>query len=138
MPSLVGAQKFVTTVKKTTTSPSWNECFEAIIEQKFGPSLQLEVWDEDKGLKDDELGCNACHHPVVKLTHHMRETFRTAECMHDFPQPVAIKRVKGYRQIHEGSLEVSPHLLALLLQLSSSEDHVDCSSVSSEATLAFR
>uniref|UniRef100_A0A183TAV2 Arrestin_C domain-containing protein n=1 Tax=Schistocephalus solidus TaxID=70667 RepID=A0A183TAV2_SCHSO len=38
---------------------------------------------------------NARHHPVVKLTHHMREPLRTAEFLHDFPQPVAI------RQIHE-------------------------------------
>ncbi|KAL7062125.1 hypothetical protein AAHC03_01899 [Spirometra sp. Aus1] len=52
----VGAQKFVTAVKKSTINPNWNECFEAVIEQKFGPSLQLEVWDEDKGSKDDELG----------------------------------------------------------------------------------
>ncbi|VDL98900.1 unnamed protein product [Schistocephalus solidus] len=58
--------------------------------------------------------------------------------MHDFPQPVAIHRVKGFRQYHEGSVEVSPHLLTLLLQLASGEDHVNCFSVSSEATLAFR
>ncbi|VDL96363.1 unnamed protein product [Schistocephalus solidus] len=46
--------------------------------------------------------------------------------------------VKGFRQIHEGSEEASAHLQALLLQLVSGEDHVDCSSVSSEATLALR
>ncbi|VDL93261.1 unnamed protein product [Schistocephalus solidus] len=55
-----------------------------------------------------------------------------------FFTPVAINRVKGFRQIHEGSVEVSLHLLAFLLQLSSGEDHFDCSSVSKEATLTLR
>ncbi|VDL98696.1 unnamed protein product [Schistocephalus solidus] len=47
-------------------------------------------------------------------------------------------RVKGFRQIHEGSVEVSPHLLAFLWQLSSGEDYVECFSVSLKATLTFR
>ncbi|VDL87948.1 unnamed protein product [Schistocephalus solidus] len=68
----------------------------------------------------------------------MRETLRTSEFLHDFSQPVAIHLVKGFRQIHEGSVEVSPNYLALLLQLASGEDHVDCLLVLSEATLAFR
>ncbi|VDM05707.1 unnamed protein product, partial [Schistocephalus solidus] len=80
---------------------------------------------------------NARHQPIVKLTYHMRETFRTAEFLHDLPQPVAIHRVKGFRQIHECREEVSLHLLELLLQLSSGEDHVDFSVMSSEAPLAF-
>ncbi|VDL94181.1 unnamed protein product [Schistocephalus solidus] len=62
----------------------------------------------------------------------------TAKLLHDFSQPVAIHRVKGFRLIHKGSVKVSPHLLALLLQLASGENHFDCSSVSAEATLAFR
>ncbi|VDL91005.1 unnamed protein product [Schistocephalus solidus] len=68
----------------------------------------------------------------------MLEKFTTAEFLHDFPQPVTIHRVKGFRQIHEGSVEVSPHLLLLLLQLASGEESANCSSVSSEAKLAFR
>ncbi|VDL96342.1 unnamed protein product [Schistocephalus solidus] len=52
-------------------------------------------------------------------------------------KPVAIHRVKGFCLIHEGSVEVSQHLPELLLQLVGGKDHVDCSSVSSEATLAF-
>ncbi|VDL99306.1 unnamed protein product [Schistocephalus solidus] len=58
---------------------------------------------------------------VMKPTHH----------------PVAIHRVKGFRKVHEVSVEVSPHLLELLLQLASGEDHIDCSSVSSEAIWAL-
>ncbi|VDL93893.1 unnamed protein product [Schistocephalus solidus] len=68
----------------------------------------------------------------------MREPFRTAKFLRDFPQPVAIHFVKGFRKFHEGSVEVSPHLLALLLQLVSGKDHVDYFSLPTEATSAFR
>ncbi|VDM00196.1 unnamed protein product [Schistocephalus solidus] len=68
----------------------------------------------------------------------MREPFRRAEFLQDFSQPVTIRRVKGFRQVHEGAVKVSPHLLALLLQLASGEDHVGCSVVSLKAKLAFQ
>ncbi|VDL97072.1 unnamed protein product [Schistocephalus solidus] len=35
------------------------------------------------------------HHPVMKLTPHVREPLRTAEFLHDFPESAAIPRVKG-------------------------------------------
>ncbi|VDL85883.1 unnamed protein product [Schistocephalus solidus] len=41
----------------------------------------------------------------MNLTHHVREQLRTAEFLHDFPQSVAIHRVKGFRQIDEGSVK---------------------------------
>ncbi|VDL87208.1 unnamed protein product [Schistocephalus solidus] len=41
------------------------------------------------------------HHPVIKLTHHVREPLMTAEFLHDFSESVAIPRVKGFRYIHE-------------------------------------
>ncbi|VDL92671.1 unnamed protein product [Schistocephalus solidus] len=46
-----------------------------------------------------------------KLTHHVREKLRKAEFLHDFPQSVAIYRVKGIRQIHEGSLMVTVQMI---------------------------
>ncbi|VDM02181.1 unnamed protein product [Schistocephalus solidus] len=53
---------------------------------------------------------DARHHPVMKLTRHVREPLRTAEFLHDFPQST----------------------------LAGSEDKFGCSAVSPEATLAFR
>ncbi|VDL99756.1 unnamed protein product [Schistocephalus solidus] len=60
--------------------------------------------------------------------------YTTTEFLHDVPQSVVIHRVKVFRQIHGGSVEVVSHLLALLLQLASGENHVGCSAVSSDAT----
>ncbi|VDL88863.1 unnamed protein product [Schistocephalus solidus] len=45
---------------------------------------------------------DAHRYPVMKLTHHVRNPLRTAQFLYDFPQSVAIHRVKGFRQIHEG------------------------------------
>ncbi|VDM01369.1 unnamed protein product [Schistocephalus solidus] len=74
----------------------------------------------------------------MKLSHHVRELLRTAEFLHDVPQSVTLYRVKGIHQIHEGSIEVIPHLLALLFYLAGFKDHIGCSAVSAETTLAFR
>nr|CDS15699.1 extended synaptotagmin 2 [Echinococcus granulosus] len=52
----VGAEKFVTKVISRTLSPTWNECFEAIVDQRMGQSVIIEVWDKDASSKDDELG----------------------------------------------------------------------------------
>ncbi|VDL87201.1 unnamed protein product [Schistocephalus solidus] len=77
------------------------------------------------------------HHPVVKLVPHVREPFRTAEFLHDFPHSIAIYRVKGFCQIHEGSVEVPPHRL-VFSTLAGGVNNVGCSAVTSQATLAFR
>ncbi|VDM02817.1 unnamed protein product [Schistocephalus solidus] len=50
---------------------------------------------------------DARRHPVKRLTQHEREPLRTAEFLHDIPQSVAIRRVKGFLQIHESSVEVT-------------------------------
>ncbi|CAL8086569.1 unnamed protein product [Calicophoron daubneyi] len=52
----VGAHTFKTVVVKQTLEPNWNEYFEAIVDVARGQSLELEVYDEDQGNKDDELG----------------------------------------------------------------------------------
>ncbi|KAL5962341.1 Extended synaptotagmin-2 [Taenia solium] len=52
----VGAEKFVTKVLNRTLNPTWNECFEAVVDQKMGQSVIIEVWDKDASSKDDELG----------------------------------------------------------------------------------
>ncbi|VDM31706.1 unnamed protein product [Hydatigera taeniaeformis] len=52
----VGAEKFITKVLSKTLNPTWNECFEAVVDQKMGQSVIIEVWDKDASSKDDELG----------------------------------------------------------------------------------
>ncbi|VDL98281.1 unnamed protein product [Schistocephalus solidus] len=81
---------------------------------------------------------DARYHPVVKLAHDVRKPLRTTEFLHDVPQSVTIPRVKGFRLIHEGSVDVGSHLLALLLWLVSGDGHIGCSAVSLEHTVAFR
>lgn len=51
----VGAQKFKTKVIQGTISPVWNEYFEAIVDQKEGQMVEIDVLDEDPG-EDDSLG----------------------------------------------------------------------------------
>ncbi|VDL99829.1 unnamed protein product [Schistocephalus solidus] len=50
---------------------------------------------------------DARRHPVMNLTHHVCELLRTAEFLHELPQSIAIYRVKVFRQIHEGSVDVT-------------------------------
>ncbi|VDL95027.1 unnamed protein product [Schistocephalus solidus] len=57
------------------------------------------------------VGSDAHRHPVMKLTLHVRELHGTTEFLHDFPQPVAIRRVKGFRQIYEGSVETKGSII---------------------------
>nr|VZI52838.1 unnamed protein product [Spirometra erinaceieuropaei] len=51
---------------------------------------------------------------------------------------IVINRIKGFRQVQAGGAELGPNFLALLLRLVGSENHVDLSAVSMEATPAFR
>ncbi|BHF68129.1 Peptidyl-prolyl isomerase cwc27 [Sparganum proliferum] len=78
------------------------------------------------------------HNAIVELTHHLSESFRTAEFLHYFAQSVAIHCVEGLRQIHEGEVELGPHRLTFLLQLRDGDDHVGGPTMTAEAALAFR
>ncbi|BHF80392.1 Peptidyl-prolyl isomerase cwc27 [Sparganum proliferum] len=80
---------------------------------------------------------DACHDPVVELTHHVHELLRTAEFLRDLPQSLEIRRVEGSLQVHEGGIEVGPHFLALLLRMADDENHVDGPTLTSESTMAF-
>nr|VZI17153.1 unnamed protein product [Spirometra erinaceieuropaei] len=83
------------------------------------------------------LGRDSRHHSVVQLTHHLIQTFRTAEFLHDLPQSFTIHRVEGFRQVHEVRVQVDPHLLALLLKLTGGEDHIRGPTNTTEDALAF-
>ncbi|BHF59047.1 hypothetical protein SprV_0100200200 [Sparganum proliferum] len=74
----------------------------------------------------------------MEQTHHLNESFGTAEFLHDLQQSFTIHRVEGVRQNHEGRVQVDPHLLTLLLQLAGNEDHVGGSTKTAEAASAFR
>ncbi|XP_074653719.1 extended synaptotagmin-2-B-like isoform X2 [Tubulanus polymorphus] len=52
----VGAQTFKTKTVNNSLDPVWEEYFEAIVDQRSGQMLELEVFDEDPGNKDDFLG----------------------------------------------------------------------------------
>ncbi|XP_064595420.1 extended synaptotagmin-2-like isoform X2 [Liolophura sinensis] len=52
----VGAQSFKTKVINNTVQPEWNQVFEAIVDEKNGQFLEVELRDEDPGNKDDYLG----------------------------------------------------------------------------------
>ena len=52
----VGAKTVKTSVKSKSLSPVWNETFEMIVDSADGQLLYLDVFDDDQGSKDDELG----------------------------------------------------------------------------------
>ncbi|BHF78904.1 hypothetical protein SprV_0602202100 [Sparganum proliferum] len=81
--------------------------------------------------------CDTRHPPFVYLTHHMRDSLRTADFLHDFPQAVTIHHVEGFRHVRESSAEVGLHFLTFVLQLAGAEDHVSGSVVKTESTPAF-
>lgn len=52
----LGALKFKTHVINNNLTPEWNCVFEAIIDERDGQFMDIEVRDEDPGSKDDKLG----------------------------------------------------------------------------------
>lgn len=54
--STVGACQVKTRVINNTLAPVWNQTFEMIVDSADGQFLFIEMFDEDQGNKDDELG----------------------------------------------------------------------------------
>lgn len=52
----VGAKEMKTKVIGNSVAPVWNESFEMTVDSADGQLLYLEVFDEDPGKTDDELG----------------------------------------------------------------------------------
>ena len=52
----VGAKEVKTRIINNTVQPVWNETFEMIVDSADGQLLYLDVFDDDPGSKDDELG----------------------------------------------------------------------------------
>ncbi|KAK2179487.1 hypothetical protein NP493_487g01004 [Ridgeia piscesae] len=52
---LVGAQKFKTKVIQNSVAPHWDDLLQAVVDQKLGQYIEIEVMDEDPG-EDDALG----------------------------------------------------------------------------------
>lgn len=53
---LNGKQIFKTEIQKKTLHPAWNEFFETKVPSRTAAQLRVEVWDWDRGDKDDLLG----------------------------------------------------------------------------------
>ncbi|RUS77875.1 hypothetical protein EGW08_014349, partial [Elysia chlorotica] len=62
----VGSKSVKTTVKDKTLSPVWNETFEMIVDSADGQLLYIEVFDDDQGSKDDELGRTSMDLSILK------------------------------------------------------------------------
>lgn len=52
----VGAKEVKTRIINNTVQPVWNETFEMIVDSADGQLLYIDVFDDDPGSKDDELG----------------------------------------------------------------------------------
>ncbi|XP_019621531.1 PREDICTED: extended synaptotagmin-2-like [Branchiostoma belcheri] len=52
----VGAQLFKSKTIQRTLEPKWNQYFEAVVYEVEGQTMQINVFDEDPGVKDDPLG----------------------------------------------------------------------------------
>ncbi|XP_077993095.1 extended synaptotagmin-2-A-like isoform X2 [Glandiceps talaboti] len=53
----VGGQKFKTKTIDSNIHPVWERYYEAIVDEPLGQVVDVEIWDEDKGSKDESLGC---------------------------------------------------------------------------------
>ena len=52
----VGAQTFRTETKKTESSPTWEETFEAFVDNSEGQELEIYLFDHDIASKDSKIG----------------------------------------------------------------------------------
>ncbi|XP_078581426.1 extended synaptotagmin-2-like isoform X7 [Branchiostoma floridae x Branchiostoma japonicum] len=52
----VGAQSFRSKTIENSLEPRWNEYYEAVVDQLEGQTMQVNMFDEDPGSKDDPLG----------------------------------------------------------------------------------
>lgn len=53
---LVGSQFFKTRTINNNLNPTFNEFFEAVVDQADGQKLRIELFDEDTAGRDEELG----------------------------------------------------------------------------------
>ncbi|KAK3748301.1 hypothetical protein QZH41_007335 [Actinostola sp. cb2023] len=52
----IGAQSFRSKVINNSLNPTWNETYEAFVDNSEGQKLELTVWDEDTTSKDSSIG----------------------------------------------------------------------------------
>jgi Ca2+-dependent lipid-binding protein len=52
----IGAQRFRSKVQKNNLDPTWNETFEAFVDNSEGQDIEITVWDEDTSSKDSNIG----------------------------------------------------------------------------------
>jgi len=78
------------------------------------------------------------HHAIMELADDCDESARAAEFLHDLPKAFPADRIEGLGQVNEGRVEVVMLFHALLLELTSSKDHITGPTTHTEATLALR
>ncbi|VDM04633.1 unnamed protein product [Schistocephalus solidus] len=72
---------------------------------------------------DGSVGRDVRQHAIVELRGYVNELLGSAAFLYDLPQSFAIHHVEGFLQIHEGRVEMSPHLLNPFLQLARGKEH---------------
>ncbi len=80
----------------------------------------------------------ACLHAVMELPNHRDEPVRAAELRHDLPKSFSGDSIKSFCQVHKNGVKADVLLLALLLQLACSKEHIYCPPALPEPTLTLR
>nr|VZI43602.1 unnamed protein product [Spirometra erinaceieuropaei] len=91
-----------------------------------------------KCFRDGPFLPDARHRSVVELSYHVLKSPSATEFLNNFPECIAMHRVEGFHQVHEGIVEVDSHFLATPLQLVSGEDQVAGTAMALKVTLALR
>ena len=90
----VGSQSFKTRTISNNLNPVWNECFEAVVDVAEVQRLRFELFDEDIGSKDDELGRLSLPLERIKKEGVLNEWFPLEACKHgDLHIKVALNTV---------------------------------------------
>ena len=103
----------------------------AMTQPCFTPLVTANGWDASL------LACTLACMPSWNCRM-LKTNFRASILGHDLPQAVSADSVKRFGKIDIGGVQVGILFLALLLELSGSEHHVDCSPFFTKPTLAFR
>ena len=83
------------------------------------------------------ISLKTCMYCIRKLPHYGYEPGWSAKLCHNFPKPITTDCVKCFGEVDKGHVGFHILFLTFLLKLSCCEDHVYCSPVFPESTLAF-
>lgn len=78
----VGAQIFRTKTINNDLNPTFNEYFEAVVDQASGQTLRIDLFDEDSTGQDEELGRLSLPLEVVRKDGVVQKWFHLEGCKH--------------------------------------------------------